>query len=153
MTYEELFILPDPSPELLSQLGKLVNEIEDLCLYESSLSPLKLKELNAQLTRPTDFSDICSLYGSCDQATFLRCHLLPDPYQYEELADDALIWLVNQCQMHFADGALTTLYGEIIDINLGLTLGTTMTSIHDLDEDASEFLQRLRANKPRVIDL
>ncbi len=102
----------------------------------------KLQELNAQLTDHTDIPEICSYYGAYSRQEYLALHLLPNPYQHQNLTDEEMLWLIGQMQDDVADDALWAYYGTILDINTSSPSETSVTSI-DPGATAQEILTGL----------
>ena len=150
MEYAEKFGIPQVSEDQLAELGAMVDEIEDLCHQDSATATDKLETLNSRLSSPTDLFEISAYSGACSQEDFLRSHLTPDPHQHQNLTDDELIWLIQQIQENFTDEALTSYYEAIVEINTSSPSGTV--SINP-DADPSDVLEKLKANRKKVIGL
>ena len=153
MSLEQKFRFHKPTKEMLTEIGGLVDELEDLITtgqpYEEQLA-----SLNQRLCRPVTAHDICSYYGASTRNEFVRAALVPQPHSFSGLRDEELLWLTTQAIERFDDLPRFTFYSQIVEH----AIPPSDTSLFELigDEemsDPAEILSELRRRKRRVFQM
>lgn len=128
MNFEQTFAFKPISPEKLAELVAAVDEIESASFSGRDANE-QLWDVNDQLETPMKVGTILSEYGATDKETFILRHWLPDPYDHDDLSEEALVWLVEKILANINDSALVTYYSRIVEISKSVEEGALMSVI------------------------
>jgi len=152
MRTKKKFHIPKPSRERLDSLGRLVDQIEEM-RQQNQPFQATLDRLNQNLTVPTTTEEILAYPGSRTRDEFLAAHLIPDPYQHQNVTEDELIWLIEQILEH-PDDVRLSYYAKILEINTSAPEGTVADLVFYRDlRQARDILGELRRCEEKVIRL
>ena len=153
MSPEQKFRFHEPSKTLLSEIGELVDELEDLITTGQAYEG-KLDSLNERLCRPVTAHDICSYYGASTRDEFVRGALVPLPHSFTDLHDEELLWLTARAISLCDDLPQFTFYAQIVEHAIPPSDTTVFELVMDEElTDPAEVLSELRRRKRRVFQM